>query len=163
MPIHVPSAPGPSQRSANMRANRRRDTGPELAVRSILHARGLRYRVDLPVRVDPRRPVRPDVVFIRARVCCFIDGCWWHGCPKHGRRRTSANDHYWSAKIARNVERDAEQRTVLEAAGWTVLRFWEHEDPVNVADTIADVVAARTPRDRRVASSFSRRGANAEP
>jgi len=134
-----------------MRANRRRDTGPERAVRSLLHARGLRYRVDLPIRVGALRPVRPDLVFTRARVCCFIDGCWWHGCPEHGRRRTSANDEYWSAKIARNVERDAEHRSVLEAAGWTVLRFWEHEDPADVADRIADAVAARPPHSRPAA------------
>jgi DNA mismatch endonuclease (patch repair protein) len=100
--------------------------------------------VDLAIRVGTLRPVRPDVVFTRARICCFIDGCWWHGCPVHGRRRTTANDEYWSAKIARNVERDAEQRSLLEDAGWTVLRFWEHEDPANVADAIAHAVAAQT-------------------
>lgn len=123
-----------------MRANRRRDTGPERAVRSLLHARGLRYRVDLPIRVDARRPVRPDLVFTRLGICCFIDGCWWHGCPEHGRRRTSSNDEYWSAKIARNIERDTEQQTALEAVGWTVLRFWEHEEPAAVADLICEVV-----------------------
>lgn len=126
-----------------MRANRRRDTGPERAVRSLLHASGLRYRVDLPIRVGQARPVRPDVVFTKARVCCFIDGCWWHGCPDHGRRRTSSNDHYWSAKIARNVERDSEHAAALTAAGWVVLRFWEHEDPDHVAAAIASAVLGR--------------------
>lgn len=135
-----------------MRANRRRDTGPERAVRSLLHARGLRYRVDLPIRMGALRPVRPDLVFTRARVCCFIDGCWWHGCPEHGRRRTSANDEYWSAKISRNVERDAEQRSALERSGWIVLHFWEHEDPAKVADTIAGAVAAQSPRNGGSAS-----------
>jgi DNA mismatch endonuclease (patch repair protein) len=129
-----------------MRANRRRDTGPERAVRSLLHARGMRFRVDLPIRVGVFRPVRPDVVFTRARVCCFIDGCWWHGCPEHGRRRTSTNDDYWSAKIGRNLERDVEQRSALESAGWTVLRFWEHEDPAHVADAICVAVAAARSR-----------------
>jgi DNA mismatch endonuclease, patch repair protein len=123
-----------------MRANRRRDTGPERAVRVLLHARGLRYRVDLPIRIAGQRPVRPDVVFTRVRICCFIDGCWWHGCPEHGRRATSSNHGYWSAKIARNVERDAEQQSALEGAGWTVLRFWEHENPERVAAVVAEAV-----------------------
>jgi DNA mismatch endonuclease (patch repair protein) len=119
-------------------------------VRSLLHARGLRYRVDLPVSVGEMRPVRPDLVFTNARICCFIDGCWWHGCPKHGRRRTSSNDEYWSAKIARNMERDSEQQSALESAGWIVLRFWEHDDPECVAETIASAVGrARARRDRR--------------
>jgi DNA mismatch endonuclease (patch repair protein) len=138
--IRVPPSPGPSHRSANMRANRRRDTGPERAVRVLLHARGLRYRVDLPINVGGIRPVRPDVAFTRLRICCFIDGCWWHGCPQHGRRRTNTNDAYWTAKIGRNIERDAEQRAALEQSGWTVLRYWEHEQPERVAKAIADAV-----------------------
>lgn len=141
--IRVPASPGPSHRSANMRANRRRDTGPERAVRSLLHARGLRYRVDLPIRVGDMRPVRPDLVFTKPQICCFIDGCWWHGCPEHGRRRTSSNDDYWRAKIARNIERDAEQEAALTAAGWIVLRFWEHQDPEHVATTIGSALRRR--------------------
>lgn len=128
-----------------MRANRRRDTKPELAIRSLLHARGFRYRVDLAIKLESRRPVRPDIVFTRARVCCFIDGCFWHGCEHHGRRTPGANAEYWSAKIARNAERDAEQQHALEASGWTVLRFWEHEDPVHVADTISEAVRRPAP------------------
>lgn len=140
MAIQVPPVPGPSHRSANMRANRRRDTGPERAVRVLLHARGLRYRVDLPIKLDGNRPIRPDVVFTKLRICCFIDGCWWHGCPQHGRRPTKTNRAYWNAKITRNVERDAEQQSALEAAGWTVLRFWEHDDPELVVATVADAI-----------------------
>lgn len=125
-----------------MRANRRRDTGPERAIRSLLHARGLRYRVDFGVRVEGHRLMRPDIVFTGSRICCFIDGCWWHGCAVHGRRDTASNAEYWSAKIARNIERDGEQKATLEQAGWTVLRFWEHEDPGDVAATIAATVAS---------------------
>jgi len=125
-----------------MRGNRRRDTGPELRIRKLLHAQGLRYRVDLPIRVPNARIVRPDVVFTRVQLAVFIDGCFWHGCVEHkGRPKTNA--HYWGPKITRNVERDRYQTEALTNAGWTVLRFWEHETPATVAGEIARVYAAR--------------------
>src|SRR5436305_15111497 len=95
----------PDARRRIMTANRRRDTGPELAVRSALHARGLRFRVDLPVRPASGRPIRPDVVFTRQRLALFIDGCWWHGCPEHGTRAVT-NADYWGPKIDANRERE---------------------------------------------------------
>ena len=119
-----------------MRANRRRDTRLELEVRSLLHARGFRYRVDYPIRVAGGRPIRPDVVFPRARLCVELDGCFWHGCETCLQRRTRVDGPYWGAKIARNKERDAEQTAALESAGWTVLRFWGHEDPVVIANRV---------------------------
>jgi len=125
-----------------MAAIRRRDTKPERAIRSLLHARGLRFRVDRPVRIDGLRPIRPDIVFVRARVAVFCDGCFWHGCPEHGQRPAGRNAHYWTPKIAGNRERDARHTAALSAAGWRVLRFWEHEDPGDVAETIAITVAA---------------------
>ena len=134
--IHVPPSPGPSSRSANMRANRRRDTAPELAIRRLLHSQGYRYRIDLPIADDRPRPVRPDLVFARARLAVFIDGCYWHGCPEHGRRSGGANASYWGPKIMRNQERDTEQAGRLRAAGWTVLRLWEHEPAPAVVDEI---------------------------
>jgi DNA mismatch endonuclease, patch repair protein len=121
-----------------MRANRRRDTGPELAVRAELHRRGLRYRVDFPVPVAGRSP-RPDVVFTKQRVAVFIDGCFWHGCPQHAQR-PKQNSVYWEPKISRNIERDLEQAARLEAAGWTVIRVWEHEDPSMAAERISATV-----------------------
>lgn len=75
--------------------------------------------------VEGRSP-RPDIAFTRLRIAVFVDGCFWHGCPEHSATPRS-NAEYWSAKIARNVERDAEQAARLEAAGWEVLRLWEHE------------------------------------
>ena len=123
-----------------MQANRRRDTRPELAVRSNLHRAGLRYFVDRPLRVGGR-VVRPDVTFPRARVAVFIDGCFWHACPEHGTR-PSRNDGYWSAKLRRNVERDNAVDAALVEAGWLVLRHWEHEPPDQVAQAIAAAVAA---------------------
>ena len=84
---------------------RTRDTAPELAVRRLLHAMGLRYRVDRQPLPGLRR--RADLVFGPARVAVYIDGCFWHGCPEHGNPRPRANSGYWPAKIQRNQARDA--------------------------------------------------------
>jgi DNA mismatch endonuclease (patch repair protein) len=118
-------APLNEGRSRNMQANRRRDTGPELALRSALHSAGYRYRCDLRLDVDGVR-VRPDIVFTKRKVAVFVDGCFWHSCPEHGRRPTT-NEYYWSPKLQRNVERDLRNTAALEHAGWTVIRLWEHE------------------------------------
>jgi DNA mismatch endonuclease (patch repair protein) len=119
-----------------MRANRRRDTQPEWRVRRLLHAAGLRYRVDLSVRLPGMRTVRPDIAFPWAGLAVFIDGCFWHGYPDH-KGRPQTNVHYWGPKLRNNAERDQLQTRALKEAGWTVLRFWEHESPVAVAGTIA--------------------------
>jgi len=123
-----------------MQANRSRDTGPELAVRRLIHAAGLRYRVDIRPLPDFRR--RADIVFTRQRIAVFIDGCFWHGCPEHGSRSFNENAAYWEQKISRNVDRDADTVERLEAAGWRVLRFWEHLDPAHVAEAIAKEVGS---------------------
>lgn len=123
-----------------MRGNARRDTRPEIAVRSELHRRGLRFRADLPLRL-PTRVVRPDVVFTRARVVLFVDGCFWHCCPIHGNQ-PRANSDYWSPKLARNVARDRAVDTALGAAGWTVVRAWEHDRPGDVADRVQTTLGA---------------------
>jgi len=119
-----------------MGAIRRRDTTPERKIRSLLHAQGLRFRVDHPIRVADARPIRPDIVFTRQRIAIFIDGCYWHGCPQHGRRVSGKNTAYWGPKIARNQERDQEHNALLGSAGWIVLRVWEHEDPAMVSATV---------------------------
>lgn len=129
-----PATPG---RSANMKANRRTDTKPELALRSALHALGYRYRKDH--RLDlPQCRVRPDIAFTSRKVAVFVDGCFWHACPDHGSKPKS-NEWYWSPKLARNVERDRAADQALQDAGWTVVRLWEH---VPVEDAVAAVVAA---------------------
>jgi len=117
----------------NMQANRGRDTTPELAVRSLLHARGLRYRVNVPLAFDRRR--RADIIFTRVRLAVFIDGCYWHGCPQHFQL-PKTNTSFWQAKIAGNQARDAETDAALRAGGWSVLRFWEHEHPEQVVDAV---------------------------
>ena len=121
-----------------MRGNRRRDTAPEMAVRRLVHAAGLRYNVDAKPLPDLNR--RADLVFSRARVAVFVDGCYWHGCPEHGTA-SKTNSEYWHQKITRNRERDAETDELLRRAGWTVLRAWEHEDPSEVATRVAKAVA----------------------
>jgi DNA mismatch endonuclease (patch repair protein) len=128
----------PALRREIMQANRRRDSGPELALRSALHRAGLRFRVDHPVRPPGRRPTRPDVVFPKHRIAVFVDGCFWHGCPIHGTQ-PATNREYWAKKIDANRHRDTSTTAALERDGWTVLRFWEHEDP---ADAVQRVLAA---------------------
>ncbi len=119
---------------ATMLANRRRDTRPELRVRRILHAEGFRYRVDFAPAPVTRR--RADIVFPRKHVAIFIDGCFWHGCPVH-YVPPRANREFWSEKVSRNRARDIDTTALLESAGWTVLRFWEHEPPEEVARAIS--------------------------
>ncbi|MGV0747559.1 very short patch repair endonuclease [Mycolicibacter minnesotensis] len=121
-----------------MRANRGRDTKPELAVRRLVHGMGLRYRVDFPPLPSNRR-MRADLVFTRARVAVFIDGCFWHGCPEH-HTVARTNAEFWATKVSGNRTRDERTNAVLKEAGWTVLRFWEHEDASVAARAIRDAV-----------------------
>lgn len=114
-----------------------RDTASELQLRRRLHARGLRYRVDLAPLAGLRR--RADVVFTRRRVAVFVDGCFWHRCPEHATA-PRANAQWWEDKLGRNAERDAETTERLEAVGWTVVRIWEHENPDEAARRIERVV-----------------------
>ncbi|WP_434085244.1 very short patch repair endonuclease [Mycolicibacterium goodii] len=145
---HSPEVPDRSEyetsagRSRNMSAIRRRDTKPEIALRSQLHRRGLRFRKDHAIRVDGRL-IRPDIAFTKRRVAIFIDGCFWHSCPQHGRK-PSVNQNYWSPKLERNSKRDAEQTEALQSAGWVVLRYWEHEDLAAVVDSIAAAIEPST-------------------
>lgn len=121
---------------AVMRANRGRDTNPEMLVRRLVHAAGLRYRVNARPFADVRATA--DLLFTRAKVAVFIDGCFWHGCAEHYRPATK-NAEFWEQKISDNRERDVRTTARLEREGWTVIRAWEHDDPSVVA---ARVVAA---------------------
>lgn len=118
-----------------MEANRARDTKPEIRVRRLLHAMGLRYLVDAPLPIDRRR--RADVTFGRVSLAVFLDGCFWHGCPQHFVPPT-ANAGFWAAKIGTNRSRDEDTTLRMIAAGWTTLRFWEHEEPEVVAVAIRE-------------------------
>ncbi len=121
-----------------MAAIKRRDTTFEVRLRSLLHAAGLRFRVDHPIRLGEARPIRPDVVFSRRRLAIFCDGCFWHGCPEHGSRPGIKNAAYWGPKIGGNVARDQRHTDMLTSAGWLVLRFWEHERVERAAGVVMD-------------------------
>jgi DNA mismatch endonuclease (patch repair protein) len=134
--------PANAGRSANMRANRRADTKPELALRRALHALGYRYRKDYRLDLAAGVRVRPDIVFTARKVAVFVDGCFWHCCPEHGSR-PAANTWYWEPKLRRNVDRDRAADAALDQAGWTVIRFWEHESIEVAVAHVADVLARR--------------------
>ena len=127
-----------------MQAIRSRDTAPERLVRRLVHAQGLRYRVAARPLPDLRRTA--DLVFRPVKVAVFIDGCYWHGCPEH-YVPPKTNSGYWSGKVARNMARDVDTNQRLRDAGWTVLRFWEHESPDGCALKIATVSRLRDNRD----------------
>ncbi|MFB7797628.1 very short patch repair endonuclease [Isoptericola sp. NPDC056134] len=126
--------------SRRMSVARRRDTKPEVDVRRILHARGMRYRVAYPVPGRTRRTI--DIAFTGTKIAVFLDGCFWHGCPEHGTIPT-ANRAWWVAKLTANAARDHDTTALLESQGWLVLRFWEHQGADSVADTVAAAVTAR--------------------
>jgi DNA mismatch endonuclease (patch repair protein) len=112
---------------------RRRDNGPEMAVRRLLRAGGIGYRVCLRVPGQRRRTI--DIAFPGARLAVYVDGCFWHGCPLH-LHVPKANHEWWTAKLAMNAARDAAVVEQLTELGWTVLRFWEHEPAEDVVARI---------------------------
>jgi len=110
-------------------------------LRRVLHTRGFRYRVDH--RIDlPGGRVRPDIAFTKWKVAVFCDGCFWHVCPEHATYPVQNRD-FWSVKLARNVERDRSDTARLEAAGWIVVRIWEHEPIDQACSRVADAVEQR--------------------
>ena len=122
------------------RGQRVRDTKPELAVRSAVHAAGLRYRVD--TRPEPDLRVRADLVFRSAKVVVFVDGCFWHGCPQHFIPPKN-NADWWREKILANQARDARYRAALSGRGWLVVSLWEHEAPTDAVKIIEQRVRER--------------------
>ena len=129
-----PSSPEASARLARVR---QKDTAAELRLRRTLHARGLRYRLHIPLLEKPRRVA--DIVFRRRKLAIFVDGCFWHGCPQHGTSSKS-NADFWRDKIETNKKRDLDTNQRLTAAGWRVLRVWEHEDAEDAADRIMEAL-----------------------
>jgi DNA mismatch endonuclease, patch repair protein len=132
----LPSSPAAETR---MRANRGKDTGPELKLRRELHSRGLRYRIHRKIIPGLRRSA--DIVFPKARLAVFVDGCFWHGCPVHGTTAKS-NRSYWDAKIEENRQRDRDTDRRLREAGWKPLRIWEHQPVLEAADLIQAALTA---------------------
>ena len=128
-----------------MQSNKSRDTKPELALRSAVHARGLRYRVSAKPLAGVRRTA--DLVFPRAQVAVFLDGCFWHGCPEH-HTVAAANASFWAEKVENNRARDRNTDERLAEAGWVSIRIWEHEDPQEAAGRVEEVVRSRTVTNR---------------
>src|SRR5262245_52096226 len=125
----------PRQRSRNMSLSRSKDTRPELAIRRLLHARGLRFRKHVRWL-----PGRPDLLFVSARVVVFVDGDYWHGW-----RFPAWSDKlgtYWKQKIERNRRRDLQTIRRLRRSGWLVLRIWEHDIKRDCADCVDRIEAA---------------------
>jgi DNA mismatch endonuclease, patch repair protein len=129
-----------------MEATKQRDTKLETTVRSLLHRRGLRFRVDQRPHAVVRG--RADIVFRRLQIAVFLDGCFWHGCPVHATW-PKANAEWWRNKIEANRARDQRVLQLLTTEGWAVLRYWEHEDPEAVAAAIEQAIEERRRRLRR--------------
>lgn len=109
-----------AQRSYNMSRIRRKNTRPELILRGALWNQGFRYRTSAKLRG------KPDIVFTKAKVAVFVDGCFWHACPKH-LIWPKNNAAFWKAKIIGNKVRDKRVTAALKRDGWSVLRLWEHD------------------------------------
>ena len=137
----------PRVTSRIMAAVKSTGTRPEMALRRELHRRGLRYRV------TSKLVGKPDLVFVSARIACFVDGDRWHGNGWKLRGYASfedefkhANSEFWRTKISRNMDRDREVTRRLTDDGWFVVRVWESDiqrDAMKVADQIEDFVRSR--------------------
>lgn len=119
---------------------RQKGTRAKIDLRRALHAKVLRYRFHVPLLKKLRRIA--DIVFSRAMVVVFVDGCFWHGCPEHASWPKS-NVDFWREKIETNRSRDADTDQRLHALGWETVRIWEHEDASQAASRIAELVDAR--------------------
>jgi len=132
-------APSSPQVSRNMAKVRTRDTGPEMAVRRLLYAKGFRYRVNYKPKLPSLGRSTVDIAFPGKRLAIFIDGCFWHNCPEHGEI-PKANNKWWRNKFAENAARDERVTKILKDDGWRVQRFWEHENLENICRLIQEAI-----------------------
>lgn len=135
--IYMTDVLTPAQRKQNMSRIRGKNTGPEIKLRKLLWSQGLRgYRIHYNL------PSKPDIVFTKKKIAIFIDGCFWHKCPVCFQEPETRKD-FWMKKIQSNVERDIKVNLQLLKAGWTVIRFWEHEvrkNPEQILSKIIDLL-----------------------
>lgn len=134
--------------TAVMKGNKGWDTRPESMVRSLLHREGYRFRKHVRLVCDGV-VCKPDIVFSAAKVGVFIDGCFWHCCPEHGRVPGGRNAEYWEEKFAKNRSRDLRQTAAMEREGWTVLRIWEHVSPKDAVEEVGETLRRARGEDRR--------------
>ena len=124
--------------TAQMKAMPRKSTGPEVVLRRALFARGLRFRLH-----NRNLPGTPDIVLPGAKIAVFVDGCFWHKCPKHGSLPKNNRD-WWSDKLTATKARDRKKDRELRAVGWLPIHVWEHTSPDDAADEIAETWAHRS-------------------
>lgn len=131
------------QRSYNMSRIRGRDTKPEILLRKSLWRKGFRYSLH-----SRRLAGKPDIAMSKYKIAIFIDGCFWHRCPAHFKEPRN-NKEFWKKKITSNLERDERNNLLLKNAGWTVLRFWEHEVSGKIDSVVRKIVQVAERQDRR--------------
>ena len=148
----APAATSPTVRKV-MQSNVSWDTGPELLLRKHLHRRGLRFRSNSQPQPDLK--CKADIVFVGAKLCVFVDGCFWHGCPRH-YSPPKTNTSWWKEKATDNIDRDHRKTRLLRSRGWLVIRIWEHEvrsDVERCADRISRAVLRRAAKLRSISVS----------
>ena len=125
------------------------DTNPEANFRKLLWAEGVRYRKN-----NRKLPGKPDISIKRQRIAVFIDGEFWHGYDwENKKQKIKANRDYWIPKIEKNIERDSKNKILLEADGWTVVRFWESEIKKRPTECVKEVLALierKGPMDEKI-------------
>ena len=135
--INVPKAPEATSQSVlkSMRGNKSKNTKPEMILRRLLHKEGFRYRVHHDLYG------RPDIIFKSKKAAIFVDGCFWHGCPRC-YKEPKTNTSYWEKKIARNRQRARTVNRKLNKDGWRVMRVWEHEI-IKSSDKVKNNIVAK--------------------
>lgn len=125
----------PKQRTYNMSRIRGKNTVPEIKLRKMLFASGIRgYRIHYNL------PGKPDIVFVKKKIAVFIDGCFWHKCPVDFQEPETRNE-FWMKKIQSNIDRDKKVNEQLKNDEWTVIRIWEHEIKQEPEEVVKKIMA----------------------
>lgn len=130
----------PTKAGSHLSGRRKTDTQPELLLRRALHATGARFRLHRRLT----KGCTPDIVLPGRRIAVFVDGCYWHSCPRHGRQTpfVGPNAHLWEEKMSRNKERDLAATALARELGWTPIRLWECDVTADPGASAAQVLAA---------------------
>ncbi len=120
-----------------MRGNKSQNTKPELLLRKALREAG-----QPGYRLHWKLPGKPDIAYPGKKVAIFVNGCYWHGCPRCAKKPAKSNADYWTAKIAYNQSRDSANHATLAKDGWRVIVVWECETKNELAEAISRILAA---------------------